>query len=96
MGSNLAVMVRTWPQMRYRCALAASVSLAVLVISSGLAMGGPNGFIGWAALAVLVVAPIAIWWTRYQAKAGAFVQYGYLVLFALAVGSTALIASLTP
>ena len=47
-------------------------------------------------LAVLVVAPIAIWWTRYQAKAGAFVQYGYLVLFALAVGSTALIASLTP
>jgi hypothetical protein len=88
--------VRTWPQMRYWFALSASLCLAVLIIPGGLAMGGPNGLAGWTAFVVLLVAPITLWWTRHRAKAGAFVQYGYLILFALVVGSTALIASLTP
>ena len=82
--------------MRYWCALAASLCLAVLVIPAGIAMGGPNGVVGWAALAVLLAAPIMIWSTRHHGKASVFVQYGYLILFALAVGSTALIASLSP
>lgn len=88
--SNLVGMVRTWPDMRYWCALAASLCLAVLVIPGGLAMGGPNGAAGWATLAILLAAPITIWWTRHRGKASAFVQYGYLLLFALALGSAAL------
>jgi hypothetical protein len=82
--------------MRYWCALAASLCLAALIIPSGLAMGGPNGPIGWSALALLLAPPVTIWWTRHQAKVAAFVQYGSLFLFLLVVGSATLIASLSP
>jgi hypothetical protein len=57
-------------------------------------MGGPNGSVGWVALAVVLASPIALWWTRWG-KAAAPLQYGYLFLFVLAVGWAAL-ANLSP
>lgn len=79
-------MFRAWPQVRYWCALSVSLCLAVLTVPGGLAMGGPTGLTGWAAVGVLLVAPVAIWWTRHWANAGAFVQYAYLLPSALALG----------
>jgi hypothetical protein len=88
-------MVRTWPQTRFWCALITSLCLAVLVIPSGLMMGGPNGAVGWLALAVLIAAPATIWWTRHHDKASPIFQYGYLFLVSLALRSYVLIASLS-
>lgn len=76
-------MTTTWSQVRYWLAVSASLWLAVLIIPSGLAMGGPRGVVGWSVLALMVAAPIAIWWTRWG-KIAAVVQYAYLGALSLA------------
>jgi len=94
-NSKVETVERSWPQLRYWCALSASLAFAALTIPSGLALGGPDGPIGWFALGVLLVSPMAIWWTRWG-KAAAPLQNGYLILAVLAVVSAALVASLSP
>jgi 4-amino-4-deoxy-L-arabinose transferase-like glycosyltransferase len=86
-------MGRSWPQIRYWCALSVSFAFA-LTILNGLAMGGPDGPIGWIAVAGFLVSPVAILWTRWS-KAAAPLQNFFLLLGALAVGYLALVASLS-
>lgn len=78
------MMVRTWPQIRYWLALSVSFCTAVLIISSSLAMGGPSGTVGWTAAAVILMTPIAIWWTK-GTRMGSLCQHLSLALVALSI-----------
>jgi hypothetical protein len=71
-------MPSRWPQLRYWTAIAVSLFLALLM-PGGLAMGRSSDPVSWAALAIVLVSPLIIWWTRWG-NAAAIVQYAYLTL----------------
>jgi hypothetical protein len=75
---------RTWSQVRYWLALSVSCGLAMLILPSGLAMGGPRGIVGWTIAAALFVAPVAIWWTK-GTRIGSVCQHICLALASLSV-----------
>jgi hypothetical protein len=76
---TVSLMRTSWPHVRYWLALSASLFFAFIIIAAGFAMGGPRGFFGWSLVALLLITPVGLWWTRWG-NAAALIQYAYLVL----------------
>lgn len=79
--------------MRYRLALTAWVCWALLVIPSGMAMGGPEDPVGWTIFAALLIIPVGIWWTK-GTRIGAFCQSLSLALAAIPLAWFAYLAAI--
>ncbi len=84
--------VGTWSQIRYWLALSVSFCLAMLIMPSGLAMGGPRGTVGWMTAAVLLITPVAIWWTK-GTRIGSICQHLCLALALLSIAWVAFLSA---
>ena len=89
-------MTSAWSNIRYWVAICLALLFALFAIS-GLGMGGPHGsrvakMVGWTSLALFLIAPVALWWTRGN-KAGPYLQYVVLAFTLLTAGYVVIVAT---